>query len=345
MYDMNESMVAEAWAVSRIKDGKVSLDAVLERVSSYDQVDFLMLAKLAKRLKCPTSDEYKIVDKVRDPKARMAYIMKQNSLRDWDGRALEGVKASRDGNAIVGFLYLMKMTLAAKQFGELLDKHIVVADHYAVFKRGLDFEAVKRIPRYPRQRVVALELMSLWPPPGFGCSDRRCDEIASKYFGKSDPFNVQIRNQEALIKLLNREKGNAVEMAPGKSPRLLMKEALRNGNESLFNAIAKLYKISHGVQEWTRIQACLENKMWDKLKAMTARTLHIPCEKAADECVMFGRRSEAIAFILKTPRQERQLEIFERYEYWDACSDVAGKMKNIDLARQYAERARAAGQI
>lgn len=336
IYNLDKSIIAENWALTLIiENSGREIDLILKRVSSFPNVNFLRIAKIAKRYLSDLESIKKIIYYIRDPCVRMDFLLNNMKM---DKEAIEDAIQSRDGNALITYLYTKKM-LNQQNYGSLLSNYHQLADLYAIIKQQQEnppraYTQIFQIPGYPALRSFSLELI-YGNGKAFGMNNDQLNNALKLIERNNNPNNIwqqAVQNQmQLLINIQKLEDINVIRDKPTRSPRYWMNQAVVKNLETPFNKIAKIYKINDKAQAWIKIKAYEENHIWAALEQMSRRSQPLPWETFAEECFSFGRTKEALTFIDKVSNNENKLNILMKYECYEKAAQIAKKTKNEQL--------------
>ncbi|KAH0789332.1 putative vacuolar protein sorting-associated protein 16 [Histomonas meleagridis] len=343
IYNLDQSIIAENWAQVMLKENRDrEIDLILKKVSAYPNVDFLHLAKISKKYSLSDESIKKIVNRVRDPVDRMNFLLYE--LRS-DKEAISDAIQSRDGNALIIYMYTKKMTMSYNLFGNLLGSYSQLADLYSVIKQQQErpkpmYEQILQIPDYPIMKGFFLELL-YGSGRAFGSNSKKILN-AIRMIDKNNVWNSILQTQMELLQLLQKlnlgDESKDINV-PTHSARHWMSIAVAQNNESAFNKISKLYKANDRTQAWTKIKAFEQYQIWAGLEQMARRSQPLPWETFADECFSYGRQKEAMTFVDKMQNNENKVNLLIQNKCFDKAAAVAKSMKNEQLYNEVMYRA------
>lgn len=320
-YGLNKAVIAESRAVSQLAGVRGDdIDRVLADIEGCSGVDYMKLAEIP----IEKGDKMRIIAKVRDPKARIQYRMKAVVAGLMDAELKHDVFNCMSGDVIVDFVFWRK-TVETDFLNIMKDGPPLLIDHYASFKRSVEWRNVKRLaemnPKYPKRRVYILELLCAYTEGtqglGYGNDPRYLIE-GMKMFEKKNPYLKVLERQKNVVdELMRRDDRRILDSLkkPCRSPRLLMKRALQNGEDKLFSTIASKCEVSDSMQTWVKLEAFLEAGTIDRIVDLAGkRRLPVSHEKLADECMRKGREDAARAFVERMSKKEDRIAWLEKYE-------------------------------
>ena len=352
LYDVNPSIVAEYWARDLIQNyprdrASACLDKIVKKVSCYDQVDFIRLAKKAHKKNFTSDIEAGFVKRETDAKKRMLYFQKsQGQTRPEEVR--RNVMDSLDGNAMIAYLYINKMERGDK-FGQWLCETIqkpFFIDQYVGFKRycrgqGPDrpdgYDVIKQLRAISPTTELGLDLMYGWKHGPFGQDPQTLTELKRKFGSdKNSPYAQEVSHQEKLIQ--STQSKGAIPPYPAVSPRLLMEHAIRNDDQPGFKRIAKIYNVSRRIQDLVELRTYIkigQNLKIEKMAGLIPSSSDF--DELACECMNRGLRKEALAFVRRV-KPDKQFDLLDKFEFWQEALQLACKINDKARELYYRER-------
>lgn len=354
LYNINMSMVAESWAIDMIEQyprdkAKDCLDLIVKKVACHDQVDFIRLAKRARKKNWDVETEQGLVKLERDAKKRMIYFEKRTP--GGGGEAVrQNVVDSLDGNAILTYLFLNKMRRDAKfgaWLGETIKKPFLI-DQYIGYKKYVrgnpsGIQRIRDLPIMSRETRINIEISYGWSPGyGIGQDATFCRKLRNDFFksDKNSPIGHELERQEKLIsyysELYAMSKDDiSMLQYPAKSPRFLMEEALKRDNKRVFERIVDLYKVPRRVKLLVQLRTFLKLGKFLDAEKVAGQSMSPPeYEEMAYECLNFNRRKEAVAFIDRL-KPDKKFELLEKLEFWEEALERAKNMGDGQRVTRY----------
>jgi hypothetical protein len=279
---VNESLVAENWGaymLHKFNNRPGVVEDVLERLQHYDQIDYIRLARVMEK-KSGTSDAVRFVKRCRDPLARLTFLFGKES--SFDQMVVQDVVESLDGNAIIAFVLMKRGSISnpGDNFGPLLASHPVLADHYAAFKKFVDFKSLKQQELLPPLKMASLEILyganrgltfgtdadniekvkaRLRPPGDKKKSDKDADVWVQML---ANHCNIQ----ERWARVRSTQPREQPPARVTKPPRLVMREAILQDDRETLKQVVSCTGVNNRMQCWVKYLAYLKDKSVVRLR-------------------------------------------------------------------------------
>ena len=352
MYNLNRSIIAENWAINMFSklryqtdsESLKSLDIIVDKVlARFEGIDFLRVANMGILYGVDVNIVRKIIGLIGDPQVRMNFILNNKSIfLDSNEAALNDLINSKDGNAIISYICIQRLTNNAGV--KSLLKSPILQELYSIFKSQeyiMDekpgYTRVMNVENYPAIKKFQLELIYGYRTynKGFGLDTQHLNTarglIGNGLWGTHTQYQIKLIDQMTQIGWTpdQRPPNNVMwRPKPACSARKVMENAVRAGNETVFKNIANMYEISKATQCWIKLTVYAKDRKWSELQNWAKRSQSLEWETFAEVCAENGNMELAATFIEKISNNERKIDAFISFRMYDKALAIAKSTKN-----------------
>lgn len=361
-FHLNRSVIAENWSIEmfrKYKSGKQhEMDAfsksILKILGRYSSINYLHVATVINDQNAGNESIIRqIVSMIPDPQIRMIFIFKNSSIyRNSDNEALADVLKSKDGNAIISYICLIRNKTQVR-LGDFFKNSNVLQEQYSNFKSPENLPdkkgyktVIEKIKEYPPIKKFQLELLygyKCYGAYGFGFSSENLNEAKKN---SCLPYSKCIDDQLFLINPKNNLGAEPAPVRndplfkppPTRSPRYYMEKAIAENREDRFRMMAKKFDVKDSVQCHIKLKVYSKTKQWNRLQEMMKKKQPIEWVRFAEACAENGNMELAKEFIDKISNKEDRIDTFMSFRMYPEAFEVAKASKNqekMEEIRQY----------
>lgn len=352
IFNLNRSIIAENWAISMFSkfryqsdsDSIQCLNIIVDNVlSRFEGIDLLRVARMGIFYGVDVNIIRKIIGLIGDPQVRMNFILNNKSIfQNSDEAALSDLISSKDGNAIISYICIQRMTNNAGV--KSLLKSPILQELYSIFKsqeylpgKPLGYTYVMEVDNYPAIKKFQSELVFGYRKydVGFGLEVEHLNAarnlIGPGIWGTNTQYQIKLIEQMSQMGWAPQRRPNGDDMwkpKPTGSARKAMELAVSNGNEAVFKYIANMYEVSKVTQCWIKLTVYARERKWNELQNWTKKSQALEWETFAEVCAENGNMELAIAYIERISNNDRKIDALISFKQYDKALAIAKSSKN-----------------
>ena len=337
MFEYNNTVVANYWANTMFYlYGDKALRSVIGKLEIIQNVDYPGIVKSAMNARLSAKSLNVLIDRVRNPEQKCCFLIDMNAKFNDEKDALEYAVDSLDGSAIIRSLFYKLDTLNPQKFGAILANQPRALDHYIAYKRFSNAKQICQIEGLNAARAMQVLITNELPPEQFGVVPQQMLAL-SRLLDKRLIWSKTVRRHgKALIDFEDKEQASKTKDSTEtqlmydtkKTPRELVKEAIKKGDGKFAQAIAKRYHVSPRTYTFIQLQAFAEAGNWSSIERMGDIKQPLSFEEFIKFCMENNNKFAAMTFVKKLKPVQKQIDILHEYHLDAEANIILQNSKN-----------------